>query len=74
VDTHSAWPRFIEELRAKRRAIVTTSHPAGSDGIRRRKSYVGVWEIGDVNLIEPSGDTKGMLSFPMGDPLLRFRA
>jgi hypothetical protein len=73
VDDHPAWPRFIAELRARKRAIVTTSHPAGADGIRRRKTYVGIWEIGEVEVVEPTADSKGQMTFSMGEPLHRFR-
>ena len=67
VDDHPAWPRFIEQLSAQRRAILTTSHLPGGDGIRRRKSYVGIWEIGEVSVED------GTMSFEMGSPILRFR-
>lgn len=67
VDDHPAWPRFIAELQAKRRAILTTSHPAGEDGIRRRKGYVGIWEIGEVHVLD------GTMTFALGRPVVRFR-
>lgn len=67
VNEHPAWPKFIEELREKQRAIITTSHPAGDDGVRRRKSYVGVWEVDNVHL---DGTT---LTFDIGTPIERFR-
>lgn len=50
MDDNPKWPRFIVELRAKKKAIVTTSYPPGDNGIHRRKSYIGIWEIGDVDI------------------------
>ena len=50
MDDNPKWNRFIAELRKKKKVIVTTSFPPGDDGIYRRKSYVGVWEIGDVRI------------------------
>ena len=66
VDDHPAWPKFISGLQEKRKAIVTTSRPPGADGIRRRKSYVGIWKIDNVEL----GD--GTLSFKLGRMVHRF--
>lgn len=73
VNGHTAWPGFIAELRSQRRAIVTTSHLPGPDGIRRRKSYVGIWALGEVEVIEPTGDTDGVMTFIMGNCIVRFR-
>ena len=66
VTDHPAWPRFIAELREKQRAILTTSHPPGDDGIRRRKSYVGICEIGDVEV------ANGIMAFAVKSLLHRF--
>lgn len=67
VNDHPAWPRFIAALQADGKAILTTSHPVDRDGLRRRKSYVGIWPVSDVQVRE------GVLLMNLGPPLQRFR-
>ena len=66
VNEHPAWPSFIGALREQRRAILTTSHLPDESGIRRRKSYIGIWEIADVQV------SNGVMKFELGGLLHRF--
>lgn len=61
------WRGFIEALETQKRVILTTSHEPDDQGIRRRKSYVGIFEIENVQV---EGDC---LSFDFIKELKRFR-
>ncbi len=65
-DGRSKWDAFIEALKRGKKAILTTSHPPDASGKRRRKSYVGIYSIDDVET------SNGQLRFTFKDQLRRF--
>lgn len=67
LDDRSEWRGFIEALKTKKKVILTTSHPPDENGIRRRKSYVAIYEIDNV---QTDG---GQLTFDFVGPPKRFR-
>lgn len=50
LDDRPEWRGFIAALEAQKRAILTTSHEHDESGVRRRKSYVGVFAIDNVSV------------------------
>ena len=67
-DGRSEWRPFIEALEAGGKAILTTSHPPDESGIRRRRSYIGIWGVSEVR-ITGKGELRFIFS---GEPLHRF--
>ncbi len=65
-DGRPKWDKFIAALKNGRKAILTTSHPPDRNGIMRRKSYVGVWEVHGVDVSD------GELRFTFGKQVKRF--
>ena len=66
-DGRPEWGPFIQALRDGEQAILTTSYPPDADGNWRRKSYIGLWRVSNVQIVNGNE-----LRFDFGELVCRF--